>query len=461
MRTLATTLLLLLLGISPLHSATAADCTWISGNSNWSNASNWNCGTVPGANDDVTINSFAVITLDADVTIGALHLSNGMIDGAGDLTITGPFAWSDGGKMMGTGTTTAAGGTTISGQVAVQLGRTLELASNTTWSSNNITMREGALLRNRSGRTFTDNAPPGQTHSISILGGTTILPTIQNIGTWVHAGAGTGIRPNFENTGTLVVGGDGLEFIGPSQFTQGNTATLRGGALLDVDSGITFSNAGSTQPGEAATAPARLSLRGDFPMTTNEHDLQIDLVGATTAGTDYDQLFVEDGDVTVNGRLFLTFGDGFVPTVGQTFDVLAHAGTGTVTGCYDEGDIVVSPEEYEVVVACSSSGITAEVTAVTADEPGATAETLQLSAAYPNPFRTHATLTLTTPTAQHVTVKVFDALGRSVATLFEGPVAASQAVPVTFEAAGLPSGLYIVRLEAGGTFVTRRTAIVR
>lgn len=454
------TALFCLLGFSASRPALAATCTWTGGNGAWSAASNWSCGLVPGGADAVTINSFVTVTLDADVTIGDFSLANGTLDGDGDLTVTGAFTWSDGGRLLGTGSMTVQGGTTITGQVAVQLGRPLDLASNTTWASNNITIREGGMLRNRSGRTFTDNAAAGQTHSISVPGGTNTLPTIENVGTWVHAGAGTSILANFVNTGTLVVAGDGLEFVGPSQFTQSNIATLTGEALLDVDSGITFSNAGSTRPGESADVPAILSVRGDFPMTTHEHDLQIDLRGPA-AGTQHDQLAVENGDVTVNGRLYLTFADGFVPTVGQSFDVLAHTGSGTVTGCYDADDIIVNPEEYDVTVACTSEGITAEVIGVTAGEPTAAPGAFTFSAAYPNPFREHAAFTLTAPTAQRVTVVAFDALGRTVGTLFEGAVAAGEPVAVTLRAGTLPSGLYVVRATGEGGVQTRRVTLLR
>ena len=206
--------------------------------------------------------------------------------------------------------------------------------------------------------------------------------------------------------------------------------------------------------------PAILSVRGDFPMTTNEHDLQIDLAGATP-GTGHDQLAVEDGDVTVNGRLFLTFADGFVPTVGQTFAVLAHAGSGSVSGCYESEDIVVSPEAYEVAVACTNEGIVAQVVAVTAGEPGAAPDALSLSAAYPNPFRTSTTFKLTVPTAQRVTVELFDALGRTVATLFHGAVPAGEVHTLTLEAGTLPSGLYVVRARGEGFLLTRRVTLLR
>ena len=446
--------------------AAALDCAWIDGNSTWSNASSWSCGVVPGAGDNVTINTFVTVTLDADVTVGAFNLTNGLLDGTGSLIITGSFAWGDSGKMDGTGTTVAQGGTTITGQVSVRLGRPLEFASDTFWESNNITMLPGGSILNRSGRTFTDNAQPlSQSHAISVPGGTPAneLPTITNRGRWIHAGAETGVAVNFVNEGTLIVSGDGLRFVN-GQVAMSNIAVLRGASLLDVGGtggAVGLTQPGSTQPGleTSAETVGRLSVKGNFAMT-NEHDLQIDLAGPTPT-TGHDQLAVEDGDVTVDGCLYLTFADGFVPTVGQSFVVLAHTGNGAVSGCYDAGDIIVSPEEYEVAVACTSAGIAAEVIGVTADEPGAAPDAIDLSTAAPNPFRTSTALTLTVPTAQRVTVEAFDVLGRRVAMLFEGAVAAGEPLALTLQAEALPSGFYVVR-AAGEDFVrTHRVTLLR
>lgn len=96
-------------------------------------------------------------------------------------------------------------------------------------------------------------------------------------------------------------------------------------------------------------------------------------------------------------------------------------------------------------------------TGVEDDEtPGAYA----LSPAYPNPFNPATTLTYRLSAAGPVSVQVYDALGRQVATLFEGmQVAGTHAV--TFEAAGLPSGLYLVRLAAPGFQQTRRVTLMK
>jgi len=67
--------------------------------------------------------------------------------------------------------------------------------------------------------------------------------------------------------------------------------------------------------------------------------------------------------------------------------------------------------------------------------------------AYPNPFNPQATIRYAVPEAGPVTLRVYDVLGRAVATLADGPRAAGTHEAV-FEATGLPSGTYVYRLEA-------------
>ena len=57
-----------------------------------------------------------------------------------------------------------------------------------------------------------------------------------------------------------------------------------------------------------------------------------------------------------------------------------------------------------------------------------------------------------------MTVAVYDALGRRVATVHDGPVAAEQAF--TVDVSGLPAGVYVVR-ASGGVASAQRFTVVR
>ena len=72
-----------------------------------------------------------------------------------------------------------------------------------------------------------------------------------------------------------------------------------------------------------------------------------------------------------------------------------------------------------------------------------------LARPFPNPFRDAATLTLRVPEhAGPIHLAVYDVLGREVAVLADGVLPPGEHA-LTLDGAGLPSGLYLVRLEAG------------
>jgi len=72
-----------------------------------------------------------------------------------------------------------------------------------------------------------------------------------------------------------------------------------------------------------------------------------------------------------------------------------------------------------------------------------------LSSNYPNPFNPTTRIDFSVPTSGATQLAVFDLLGREVATLFRGPVQPGQHYQVTFDGTGLPSGLYLYRLQFG------------
>jgi len=82
-----------------------------------------------------------------------------------------------------------------------------------------------------------------------------------------------------------------------------------------------------------------------------------------------------------------------------------------------------------------------------------------LAAPFPNPTVGAATLAYSLAEPAEVTLTLFDALGRRVRTLAEGPQPAG-AHEVTLEA-DLPAGTYVVRFEAGGEAWTERVTVVR
>ena len=103
-----------------------------------------------------------------------------------------------------------------------------------------------------------------------------------------------------------------------------------------------------------------------------------------------------------------------------------------------------------------------EGSATVAAAPGVpTPGAFALSSLWPNPARGHVEAVLTVASAQDVRAEVFDVLGRRVAVVFEGAVAAGAPQAVRFDAGALPAGLYVLRVRAAGASLTRPFTVVR
>jgi hypothetical protein len=80
---------------------------------------------------------------------------------------------------------------------------------------------------------------------------------------------------------------------------------------------------------------------------------------------------------------------------------------------------------------------------------------------YPNPFNPQTTIRFSLPAADVVHLTVFNMLGQQVATLLSGDARPAGIQEVSFDAASLPSGVYLYRLEAGGMAASGRMTLVK
>ena len=87
-------------------------------------------------------------------------------------------------------------------------------------------------------------------------------------------------------------------------------------------------------------------------------------------------------------------------------------------------------------------------------------ERSELSQNYPNPFNPSTTISYNLPKAARVTLKVYDILGREIATLVN-----DQKQPgsyrVTFDGSSLASGVYFYQLRAGNDVETRKLVLLK
>ena len=133
---------------------------------------------------------------------------------------------------------------------------------------------------------------------------------------------------------------------------------------------------------------------------------------------------------------------------------IAGAGTATSARHYRYRDESVQPgQRYEYQLIAVTTEGTAQVVAsreVTAASGNAepVAE-YRLYSNYPNPFNPTTTIPFDLKAAGAVTLQVYDVMGREVATLVNGSLAAGRHTLV-FDARNLPSGVYLYRLTTAG-----------
>ncbi len=79
---------------------------------------------------------------------------------------------------------------------------------------------------------------------------------------------------------------------------------------------------------------------------------------------------------------------------------------------------------------------------------------------YPNPFNPSTTIRFSLATAEDVTLKVYDLLGREVATLIDGKAMNAGTYTAGFDASKLASGMYLYRLKAGSAYIETKSMVL-
>lgn len=87
-------------------------------------------------------------------------------------------------------------------------------------------------------------------------------------------------------------------------------------------------------------------------------------------------------------------------------------------------------------------------------------EVYNLSQNYPNPFNPSTTINFALPKGSNVVLKVYDVLGREVATLLNGEKPAGN-YEVNFDASKLASGLYVYTINAGDFTSTKKMMLMK
>jgi len=85
---------------------------------------------------------------------------------------------------------------------------------------------------------------------------------------------------------------------------------------------------------------------------------------------------------------------------------------------------------------------------------------LSLKQNYPNPFNPSTTIEFTLPQREHVTLKVYNIFGQTVATLLDSPLEAGEH-RLTWDAANKASSIYFYRLRYQDRVLTRKMTLLK
>jgi len=290
-----------------------------------------NAGSIVTGTGTVQITAGA-LTITPNVTITTLLMNGGTLAGAGAVNLSGtasPSQWL-GGTITGSGALTLGAGATfqINGANAAMLldGRTLNSSGTINYSSplNALSLANASSIV--SGGPF--NVSVATPINVGAGGG-----TIQNNGTFARitaAGSGT-IAPAFTNANIVSLQAGTTTF---NSFTQSAGAlnlaggNMASGATVTIASGnvtgagtiaASLSNGGTILPG-AGLVTGIITLSGAYTQT-GTGKLELDLAGSTP-GT-YDVLSTT-GQPALAGELKINLISGFVPTNGDTFNILGY-----------------------------------------------------------------------------------------------------------------------------------------
>ena len=183
------------------------------------------------------------------------------------------------------------------------------------------------------------------------------------------------------------------------------------------------------------------------------HSIQSGIVTASNPGT----LAVR---VTVSGTTSNVAGE-LVDNTGAVVDVIDKTSSNPFTltapgpGIYTVNAGFKNPQRQ-----WGSTSVTLTLTDVEGAPPEAPAEGFRLNQNYPNPFNPSTVISFVTPGEGEVRLSVYNCLGQEVAEVFRGRLEGGYH-RMTFENPGLPSGVYLYRLDMGTHSASRKLHILK
>jgi hypothetical protein len=170
-------------------------------------------------------------------------------------------------------------------------------------------------------------------------------------------------------------------------------------------------------------------------------------------------VFTSAGGVSANGVARFNTQTNTWSTLGtgSSNGVSIGGVSGNVTALAVSGNEVYVGGEFTLAGGIASTFIARWIGGATNVEPISIdmPSTYLLQQNYPNPFNPSTTILFSIPTSEFVTLKVYDLLGREIATLVNENLSAGS-YSYNFDAKNLTSGVYLYKLQAGKYSETKK-----
>ncbi|MBC6610420.1 T9SS type A sorting domain-containing protein [Hymenobacter sp. BT507] len=289
-----------------------------------------------------------------------------------------------------------------------------------------------------------------------------------------------GSTPDYTLITIAVPGQDFVNGGGNTVVAQsGGTYMATAGSKMNFGFTMKWNKSGKNIQGQATVIFRRLV--GDVWRTYQIKSSAINTLGtsSTTAGN--------QGDFNTKANLTDITDPLNIVNIGGNLDLSVQAFESTVTGGAHKIGVTLRSSSGELlfsnnwtgtktamqdlkggkisVRSSTSLSATSTTQSVVVTDGSAAAATAQAGKnsleIYPNPLVDNGTIRFQAQKAGRAQVVVFDGLGRQVATLYDGQVAAGEEQSVSFSRASLPNGAYFFRLLTDGSVENKRVIIAK
>ena len=287
---------------------------------------------------------------------------------------------------------------------------------------------DGIYRSTDNGTIWTGPSLPAYTYvnSLAVIGTDIFAATSGGLYRSIDNGSSWNVMGLVDSAANIAVGGTNL-FVGSSGY----------GLSLSGNNGTSWTSITSGLPNNPMVSPSCYILALGVSGTDLFASVALGNGGFSGGPTDKGIFLSTD-----NGSHWKAVDSGLTDLGVQS---LAANGTKLFAGTDSSGI-------WEVPVASLTTGVKESV--------GKTPREFSLSQSYPNPFNPTTVINYQIRLTSHVTLKVYDILGREVESLVDRQQTAGN-YSVSFDGSNLPSGVYLYRLQAGNFSSVKKMMLLK